>query len=133
MKNVVSGNPFETLERNLLSNRIAHRLLALIKERRLRPGGCLPPGRELARIMRASGASLSEALRIMNIVENLRGPGTCITSLEPERLIEHLDIIFDLDESAYADHFSTGKILEPGVPALKKSGIPGPWPSTLRT
>lgn len=120
MKNAASGIPFETLERDLLSNRTAHRLLTLIKERRLRPGDCLPPERELARNMSVSGASLREALRIMNIVENRRGTGTCVTSLEPERLIEHLDIVFALDESAYADHFSAGRIFEPKVATLNK-------------
>lgn len=128
MKNAAAGIPFGTLEREFLSNKIAHRLLTLIKERRLRPGDCLPSERELAKIMNVSRPSLREALRallIMNIIESRKGSGTCITSLEPERLIEHIDIIFTLDESTYTDLFDARKILEPGIAELAARCISG--------
>ncbi len=121
MRAAASGIAFGTLERGFLSNKIANRLLTLIKERQLRPGDCLPPERELARIMSVSRPSLREALRalqIMNIIENRQGSGSYVTALEPERLVEHLDIIFTLDDSTYLDLFAARKILEAGVAEL---------------
>ncbi len=121
MRAAASGIPFGTLERGFLSNKIANRLLTLIKERQLRPGDCLPSERELAKIMSVSRPSLREALRalqIMNIIENRQGSGSYITALEPERLIEHLDIIFTLDDSTYMELFGARKILEAGLAEL---------------
>jgi GntR family transcriptional repressor for pyruvate dehydrogenase complex len=113
--------PFETLKRDVLSEKIAHSLLNLIKEKQLRPGDRLPPERELAAIMKVSRPSLREALRalqIMNIIDNRQGSGTYVTSLEPERLVEHLDIIFTLNDSTYIELFQARKILEAGIAEL---------------
>ncbi len=113
--------PFETLKRDVLSEKIAHALLNLIKEKQLRPGDRLPPERELAAMMNVSRPSLREALRalqIMNIIDNRQGSGTYVASLEPERLVEHLDIIFTLNDSTYIELFEARKILEVGIAEL---------------
>ncbi len=109
---------FGEMERAGLSEKIANRLLTLIREKQLRPGDRLPPERELALMMKVSRPSLREALRalqLMNIIENRQGSGNYVTSLEPSRLVEHLDIVFALDDSTYHDLFQARRILETGI------------------
>ena len=126
MKKKIAEIPFETPRRDVLSEKIAHSLLNLIKEKQLHPGDRLPPERELAAMMKVSRPSLREALRalqIMNIIDNRQGSGTYVTSLEPERLVEHLDIIFTLDDSTYIELFEARKILEVGIAELAAHAI----------
>jgi len=109
---------FGEMDRAALSEQIANRLLALIKEKRLRPGDRLPPERDLALMMKVSRPSLREALRalqLMNIIENRQGSGNYVSSLEPEQLVEHLDIVFALDDSTYHDLFQARRILETSI------------------
>lgn len=118
--------PFEAVRKGALSEEIVNRLLALIKEKELRPGDKLPPERELAAMMQVSRPSLREALRalsIMNVVEIRQGDGTYITSLEPELLVEHLDFVFSLDDSTFLQLFEARKILEVGIVAIAAQRI----------
>jgi GntR family transcriptional repressor for pyruvate dehydrogenase complex len=117
---------FGTLERNVLSEQIADRILQMIKDRKLHPGDMLPPERELAVMMGVSRPSLREALRalsIMNIIDNRQGSGTYITSLQPERLVEHLEIVFALDDSTYLNLFAARRIVEAGLAELAAAKI----------
>jgi GntR family transcriptional regulator, transcriptional repressor for pyruvate dehydrogenase complex len=106
--------------RDMLPERIASRLVSLITERQLRPGDKLPPERELAAAMQVSRPSLREALRalaMVNIVEIRQGSGTYITSLKPELLVEHLDFVFALDDSTFAELLEARQMLEPSIAA----------------
>jgi GntR family transcriptional repressor for pyruvate dehydrogenase complex len=119
-------NLFGAMERDTLSMKIAKKILSLIKEKQLRPGDRLPSERELAHMMQVSRPSLREALRalqIMNIIENRQGSGNYITSLEPKKLIEHLEAVFVLDDSTYLDLFQARKILETGIAELAAASI----------
>lgn len=111
---------FGVFVRDMLPERIAARLVSLITERQLRPGDKLPPERDLAAAMEVSRASLREALRalaMVNIVEIRQGSGTYVTSLKPELLVEHLDFVFALDDSTFAELLEARQILEPGIAA----------------
>ncbi len=93
----------------------------MIKEEQLKPGDMLPPERELASTMGVSRPSLREALRalsIMNIIENRQGSGTYVASLEPERLVEHLDIVFSLDDLTFQELFEARRIIEVGIAGI---------------
>ncbi len=128
MGNDNTGFSFGEMERDILSEKIANRLLTLIKEKRLRPGDRLPPERDLALMMKVSRPSLREALRalqMMNIIENRQGSGNYIASLEPEQLVEHLDIVFALDDSTYRDLFQARRILETGIAEMAALHITG--------
>jgi GntR family transcriptional repressor for pyruvate dehydrogenase complex len=106
--------------RERLPERIASRLLSLISERQLRPGDRLPAERELAATMQVSRPSLREALRalaMVNVVEIRRGSGTYVTSLKPELLVEHLDFVFALDDSTFAELLEARQMLEPSIAA----------------
>jgi GntR family transcriptional repressor for pyruvate dehydrogenase complex len=112
---------FETVEKDLLPNKIVNSLLALIKERQLLPGDKLPPERELAQMMNVGRPSLRAALRalaVMNVIEIHPGLGTFISSLDPERLVKHLDFVFALDDSSVLHLFDARRTLEARTTAL---------------
>jgi GntR family transcriptional regulator, transcriptional repressor for pyruvate dehydrogenase complex len=115
-KNIITKNNGEALHENL-----AQRILAMIKDNGLKAGDQLPPERKLSSIFKVSRSSLREALnalKMMNIIENHQGSGTFVSSLKPEKLIEHLDIEFALDDSTYASLLQARTILEAGMVAL---------------
>ena len=117
---------FETLPRNALSEDIVSKLLALLKEKKLQPGDRLPPERELAERLQVSRPSLREALRalsIMHVVEIRQGSGTYISSLEPKRLVEHLDFVFALSVATYLSLFEARKVVEVGICGLAAQRI----------
>lgn len=117
---------FGTFEKDALWEKIAARLLSLLKEKQLRPGDKLPPERELAAMMQVSRPSLREALRalsMMNVLEIRQGAGTFVSSLEPELLVEHLDFVLALDDSTFIRLFEARKILEVGIAALAAERI----------
>jgi GntR family transcriptional regulator, transcriptional repressor for pyruvate dehydrogenase complex len=116
---VVAPEParFAVIARSTLPEEIAKRLLAQIKEQELRPGDKLPAERELARMMDVSRPVLREALRalaLMRVVDIRQGDGTYITSLEPEQLISHLDIVFSKDSVALAQLLDARRVIEAG-------------------
>jgi GntR family transcriptional repressor for pyruvate dehydrogenase complex len=111
---------FGLFNRDLLPDRIAERLVSLIAERKLRPGDKLPSERDLAAMMQVSRPSLREALRslaMMKIVEIRHGSGTFVASLRPERLVEHFDYVFSLDDSTFAQVLAARAMLEPSLAA----------------
>lgn len=106
--------------RDMLPERIASRLVSLIAERQLRPGDRLPSERDLAATMGVSRPSLREALRalaMLRILEIRQGSGTYVTSLKPELLVEHLDFVFSLDDSTFAELLEARRLLEPCLAA----------------
>jgi GntR family transcriptional repressor for pyruvate dehydrogenase complex len=111
---------FGIFNRDLLPDRIAERLVSLIAERKLHPGDKLPSERDLAAMMHVSRPSLREALRaldMMKIVEIRHGSGTFVASLRPERLVEHFDFVFSLDDSTFAEALAARVMLEPSLAA----------------
>lgn len=110
----------------LLAEEITSSILSLIKERELSSGDKLPPERELAVMLNVSRPSLREALRAlsaMNIIEMRQGDGTYIASLEPQRLVEHLEFVFSLDDSTFIQLFEARKIVEVGIVSLAAQRI----------
>jgi len=117
---------FEPIRKAAIAEEIAARLLSLIKEKQLMPGERLPPERELAAAMQVSRPSLREALRalaMMNVVDTRQGDGTYVTSLEPGLLVEPLDFIISLDDSALHHLFEARGILEVGIASLAAERI----------
>ena len=113
MTDLPTGLPaFGLFNRDLLPDRIA--------ERQLRPGDKLPSERDLAAMMHVSRPSLREALRaldMMKIIEIRHGSGTYVASLQPERLVEHFDFVFSLDDSTFAEALAARAMLEPSLAA----------------
>lgn len=106
---------FEAVAKDRLPTKIVNSLLALIKQKRLLPGNKLPPERELAQIMNVSRPSLRAALHVlatMNVIEIHPGSGAYVSRLEPDRLVQHLDFIFALDDSSVLQLFDARRTLE---------------------
>ncbi|HEY0752352.1 MAG TPA: FadR/GntR family transcriptional regulator [Ktedonobacteraceae bacterium] len=117
---------FEISPKNALSESIVSKLLALLKARKLQPGDRLPSEREMAEQLHVSRPSLREALRalsIMHVVEIRQGSGTYISSLEPKRLVEHLDFVFALADSTYLSLFEARQVVEVGICGLAAQRI----------
>ena len=111
----------DTVHRETASVQIADRLLSLIREQQLKPGDRLPPERDLSTIMGVSRATVREALRslaTMNVIELRHGSGTYVTSLEPQLLVEHFDLVFSLNDNSFLDLVEARKNIEPGATAL---------------
>jgi DNA-binding transcriptional regulator YhcF (GntR family) len=88
--------PFSTIDKNLLSEKIAAQILLLIKERQLKPGEKLPPEREVAAILQVSRSALREAFRslaMVGAIDSRQVNGTYVTSLEPELLFDQLEYV----------------------------------------
>ena len=106
---------FAAVEKDLLPNKIVNSLLALIKKKQLLPGHKLPPERELAQTMNVSRPSLRSALRMlatMNVIEIHPGAGAYVSRLEPDRLLQHLDFAFALDDASVLQLFDARRTLE---------------------
>jgi GntR family transcriptional repressor for pyruvate dehydrogenase complex len=112
---------FGTFERDALPEQIAARMLALIAERRLKPGERLPPERELATTMGVSRSSLREALRalsMLGVTDMRHGHGTYVTALEPAGLLRPLGLVLSLSDAGFDDLFEARKLVEPRLAAL---------------
>jgi GntR family transcriptional regulator, transcriptional repressor for pyruvate dehydrogenase complex len=123
----IEKNEFGLIKRSSsLSDQIAEKILSMIRDRRLKPGDMLPPERELAEMMGVSRPTLRGALgalSIMNIIENRQGSGTYITSLEPEQVIEHLDVIFSVNDHAITELFEARKVIEVGLAGMAATKV----------
>ncbi|MBX3015072.1 MAG: FadR family transcriptional regulator [Caldilineaceae bacterium] len=112
---------FEAVEKDLLPHKIVNSLLALIQKKQLLPGERLPPERELAQMMNVSRPSLRAALQVlatMNVLEIHPGSGAYVSRLEPDRLVQHLDFIFALDDASIFQLFDARRTLELRTVAL---------------
>jgi GntR family transcriptional regulator, transcriptional repressor for pyruvate dehydrogenase complex len=109
-----------------ISEDVIERILDMIREKELRPGDKLPAERELSEMLQVSRPPLREALRTlayMNIVDIRSGSGTYVTKLDTSSLIQHLDFIYLLDQSAFSDLLVVRKINEPAIAEIAASRI----------
>jgi GntR family transcriptional regulator, transcriptional repressor for pyruvate dehydrogenase complex len=122
----LTDSHFGKVEKSVLSDQIADRILQMIRGRQLNPGDKLPPERELAAMMNVSRPALREALRglsMMNIIEIRQGAGAYVTMLETAQLVEHLNFVFALDDSTLLQLFDARKIIEVGLIELAAQRI----------
>jgi GntR family transcriptional repressor for pyruvate dehydrogenase complex len=123
---MMSTTNFGTVERSALPDQIADRILQMIKDRQHRPGDKLPPERELSAMMNVGRPALREALRalaMMNIIEIRQGTGAYVTQLDTAQLVQHLDFVFSLNDSAIMDLYDARKIVEAGIAELAAQRI----------
>lgn len=106
---------FGNIKRASTTELIVQNVVSLIGQRSLQPGDKLPPERELCEIFGVSRPVLREALKalqVMNIIDIRQGAGAYVRSLEPQNIVEHLDIVFHLDSSLYHDLYEARRALE---------------------
>src|SRR3954463_4168903 len=117
---------YGTVTRDALPDQIAQRLIALITERRLKPGDRLPPERELAATMGVSRSSLREALRalaMLGVADMRQGDGTYLTALDPETLMRPVGLVLALSDAGLTELFEARKPGRPGLPSLAAERI----------
>jgi len=106
---------FEQTSDDVAHQKIAVKIVSLIRERHLGPGDRLPPERELALMIGVSRPTLRESLKalsILNILEMRQGDGTYVSSLEIERLIEPFNYFLTMDYPSLAQLFEVRKVVE---------------------
>jgi GntR family transcriptional repressor for pyruvate dehydrogenase complex len=117
---------FNNVKRISTVERIVENLITLIKTRSLHMGDKLPSERQLCEIIGVSRPILREALKalqVMNIIDIRQGAGAYVKSLEPEDVIEHLDIVFHLDSSLYRDLYEARRVLETALAGMAALNI----------
>jgi len=117
---------FSNIKKNSTVERIVENLINLIKKRSLQMGDKLPSERQLCEIIGVSRPILREALKalqVMNIIDIRQGAGAYVKRLEPEDIIEHLDIVFHLDSSLYQDLYEARKVLEAALAGMAARNI----------
>jgi GntR family transcriptional repressor for pyruvate dehydrogenase complex len=125
---VIGQYTFNNLKRSSTAERIVENLITIIKYRNLKKGDKLPPERQLCEMIGVSRPILREALKalqVMNIIDIRQGAGAYIKSLEPEDVVEHLDIVFHLDSSLYHDLYEARRVIEASVAAIAAEKISG--------
>ncbi len=98
-----------------IHERIARKIVSLIRERHLGAGDKLPPERELAELMGVSRPTLRESLKalsLLNILEMRQGDGTYVSSLDVSLLIEPFGFFFTIDYPSLAQLFEVRKAVE---------------------
>ena len=122
----VGASDFEIAKKQNTTGIITQKLIELIRTRSLGPGDKLPPERELSEIMGVSRPSLREALKsleMMNIISIRQGSGAYVNDLDPENVVEHLDIVFKLDDSLYHDLYNARRVLESAICRMAAENI----------
>jgi GntR family transcriptional regulator, transcriptional repressor for pyruvate dehydrogenase complex len=126
MKEMFDQYAFSNVKRSSTVELIVEDLINLIKQRSLKMGNRLPSERELCKIVGVSRPILREALKalqVMNIIDIKQGAGAYVKGLEPQEIVEHLDIVFHLDSSLYRDLYEARRILESSVVRIAASLI----------
>lgn len=126
MNRAESQYTFNNMKKTSTTEIIVQNLISLIGQRSLQPGDKLPPERELCELIGVSRPVLREALKalqVMNIINIRQGAGAFVRSLEPENIMEHLDIVFHLDSSLYHDLYEARRVLESSVAQMAATRI----------
>ncbi len=118
---------FSAIERTVLSQEIAKRILGLIQDGQISPGEKLPPERKLAELLGVSRPSVREALRalqFLDVIEVKQGDGTYVSSLKPEQLARPVEVILRLlQDVTYLEILEARWIIEPGIAGLAAERI----------
>ncbi len=117
---------FKNIKRSSTVERIVENLITLIKNQSLGPGDKLPSERQLCETIGVSRPILREALKalqVMNIIDIRQGAGAYVKGLDPEDVVEHLDIVFHLDSSLYRDLYDARRVLEADLARMAAARI----------
>jgi GntR family transcriptional repressor for pyruvate dehydrogenase complex len=123
------------LSRKPVAERVALKLLDLIRTGNLRAGDKLPTESELAAALQVSRPIVREALRglsILGVVESRQGGRCYITDLSPSRLVAPLQMVIAIDESNVEALYEArsaveGELLKLGVRRITEGQIARLW------
>jgi GntR family transcriptional regulator, transcriptional repressor for pyruvate dehydrogenase complex len=109
------------IKKRSVPEEVIHQLRIVIESGQIKPGGKLPPERELSRMLNVSRPSLREALRALNllgILENRVGSGTYLSTPSDKWTLEPFNLLFTLSKERLNDIFEVRKSLEGTVAGL---------------
>lgn len=124
------------IQRAVVSEQVAHRLLSLIQSGNLKPGQQLPPERELAVTLEVSRPSLREALRALSLLGVVRirpGGGAFVSALDPQVLLAPIHFLVSLDSANLDSLFDARILIEPEITRLAASRITKAALETLKS
>jgi GntR family transcriptional regulator, transcriptional repressor for pyruvate dehydrogenase complex len=106
----------EPVHRKPVSERVAMKLIELIRTGNLKAGDLLPTENELAAALQVSRPVVREALRglaILGIVESRQGGRSYVTDLSPSRLIAPIQMVIAIDETNVDALYEARAAVEP--------------------
>lgn len=106
---------FKPIKQEKISSKIADQIKSLILGGNLKPGGPLPPERELMKLFNVSRPSIREALKSlvgMGFLETTQGNRTVVKSLASGRMLEPLHHLLKDDISIVFDIIEVRKAIE---------------------
>ena len=114
------GDLYDPVRRSRVYEEVAHRIQALILERKLKPGDRLPSERELVRRFHVSRGSVRDAIRtleLIGLVSSRQGRGTAVRELTAESLTVPLSSALARKNDLVAELLDVRQMLEPPLAA----------------
>lgn len=114
-RSAFDGESTNKIKREVMAEKVVHRVLELVKSGLLKSGDKLPAERELIEIFGVSRPTLREALRalaILGVLDVRHGGGTYVTDLKAKSLLAPLDFYVNLSVESVSDSFECRKLLE---------------------
>lgn len=113
-------DPF-LLDRQKLSEQIAHTIQQQISHGKLKPGDQLPPELELAMLLRVNRATVREAIHLLSergLVERKNGRGTRIKAMPPANVGAAISRFFVSNNCSHRELHEFRSVFEPRVAAF---------------
>lgn len=111
----------DPIAREGASEKVVHRLLALVKTGDLKPGDRLPGERELAEMFHVSRPTIREAVRglaVLGVVKSRHGGGIFVSALEAADLLGPLSFFLTLQEMEVGRLYQARAVIEGEIAAL---------------
>ena len=113
------------IEREGASEKVVHRILALVKVGELKPGDRLPAERELAEMFQVSRPTIREAVRalaVLGVVKTRHGGGIFMSAMEASDLLGPLSFFLSLQEMEVDRLYQARAVIEGEIAALAADG-----------
>ena len=120
------ASDFTPIDRTSVAEKVAKKLLDLVRSKNLVPGSQLPPERELALSMQVSRPSVREAVRglqILGVLKVRQGGGIYVSSLEAADLLGPLQFLITLNEENVNALYESRRLIDGGVGRIAATRI----------
>ena len=124
----MSATDFTPIDRTSVAEKVAKKLLDLVRTKNLVPGSQLRPERELALSMGVSRPSVREAVRglqILGVLKVRQGGGIYVTSLEAADLLGPLQLLIALNEENVNALYESRRLIDGGIGRMAAERIAG--------
>jgi GntR family transcriptional repressor for pyruvate dehydrogenase complex len=132
----MSALDFTPIDRTSVAEKVAKKLLDLVRSKNLKPGSQLPPERELALSMEVSRPSVREAVRglqILGVLKVRQGGGIFVSSLEAADLLGPLQLLITLNEDNVNALYESRRLIDGGIGRMAAERITDAYLDRLKT